>query len=331
MKILKYLGLGLLGLVALVVGIGLVLPSKAHVERSVEVNASPAAVQTYLAEYKNFNQWSPWAGLDPNAKVEMSSPSSGVNAWYSWKGNDQVGAGKMTILKSEPGLIEQKLEFADMDNENRSSYLISSKDGGLTTLTWTMDADFGWSIMGRWFGLFFDSMIGKDYEKGLAKLKPILEALPKGMQITEQELPEQHYLSIRFKSKLADMGANLGKSYGQLMAQLKQQNLEEAGAPGAFYHTWNPTGLTDMEAFIPVKKPGKTQAGVTAGVRKAGKVLGIVYFGAYEGSGAAHEAIEKEFNKRGTQPGGSPWEEYITDPETEKDTTKWETRIYYPL
>jgi hypothetical protein len=41
-----------------------------------------------------------------------------------------------------------------------------------------MDSSFEDDYLGRYFGLFFDKLIGKDYEKGLAKLKALAEAGP---------------------------------------------------------------------------------------------------------------------------------------------------------
>ena len=39
--------------------------------------------------------------------------------------------------------------------------------------------DLGMNPLSRWFGLFLDGIIGPDFEKGLAKMKRIVEAAPK--------------------------------------------------------------------------------------------------------------------------------------------------------
>ena len=41
-------------------------------------------------------------GVDPDARMEYSEPASGKGASFRWDGNDQVGAGKLTILDSTP-------------------------------------------------------------------------------------------------------------------------------------------------------------------------------------------------------------------------------------
>ena len=45
-------------------------------------------------------------------------------------------------------------------------------------MTWAFDSAHGFNPFKRWLGLLFDRMIGADYEKGLAKLKALLEQDP---------------------------------------------------------------------------------------------------------------------------------------------------------
>jgi hypothetical protein len=43
-----------------------------------------------------------------------------------------------------------------------------------------MDSKHGYNPVNRWFGaLLLDRVVGKDYEKGLAKLKDVLESAPR--------------------------------------------------------------------------------------------------------------------------------------------------------
>jgi hypothetical protein len=42
-------------------------------------------------------------------------------------------------------------------------------------VTWGFDCDLGTNPIMRYVGLMFDQWIGADYEKGLAKLKEVME------------------------------------------------------------------------------------------------------------------------------------------------------------
>lgn len=178
MKILKVLVLGLVGLVVALAVIGLALPRNVHIERSTVIAAKPATVFNYLNGWKHFNDWSPWAALDPNTKYTYEGPETGVGARQSWFSEDpNVGNGSQEITAVETDkAITIKLSLPNMEPSVVTQTLIPEGEG--TKLIWAMDADMGMNPLNRWFGLLLETFIGPDYEKGLAKMKPLIEALP---------------------------------------------------------------------------------------------------------------------------------------------------------
>lgn len=174
MKFIKWVLAVIVGL-GLVLGLGsLLLPASTHVERAIVIDRSPEQVYATLNSFERFNAWSPWAEYDPQARYTFEGPASGVGARMSWVGNRSVGSGSQRISESVPN---RKIVVAlDFDgSEGRAIYLIEPEGGG-TRLTWAFDTDHGYNPFGRWLGLLFDRMIGGDYEKGLAKLKALLES-----------------------------------------------------------------------------------------------------------------------------------------------------------
>jgi hypothetical protein len=74
--------------------------------------APPAVPFAQVNDFHNWQEWSPWAKLDPNAKNSFEGPTSGEGAAFRWAGNAEVGEGVMTITEArEPGLVRLKLEF----------------------------------------------------------------------------------------------------------------------------------------------------------------------------------------------------------------------------
>src|SRR5438876_6039240 len=87
-------------------------PSDFRVSRTAKMAAPPAAAFAQVNDYHNWDAWSPWAKLDPDAKVTFEGPTLGTGATFRWSGNDKVGAGRQTIVESKPDeLIRIKLEF----------------------------------------------------------------------------------------------------------------------------------------------------------------------------------------------------------------------------
>jgi Polyketide cyclase / dehydrase and lipid transport len=176
MKILRGLFFVLLGLVALFFVTGVFLPQTAHVERSMTTMASPATVYGLVDGFKRFNEWSPWAQLDPATKYTYSGPETGVGARMEWvSANPDVGSGSQEVIDIESGRrVTHRLDFG-MDNPTTSTIRLEP-DGTGTRVIWSLDTDFSGSLVGRYFGLALDRMVGPDYEKGLAQLKAVAES-----------------------------------------------------------------------------------------------------------------------------------------------------------
>ena len=60
-------------------------------------------------------------------------------------------------------------------SQAQATYRLVPEAGG-TRVTWAFDSAHGLNPFRRWLGLLFDRMIGADYEKGLARLKALMEA-----------------------------------------------------------------------------------------------------------------------------------------------------------
>ncbi len=86
MTLLKRLSMLLLALLVLLVGVAFVMPDQAHGERSIVIDRPPSMVFGVLNGFKRFNDWSPWAGLDPNAVMTRSGsapnlPGRAIRRW----------------------------------------------------------------------------------------------------------------------------------------------------------------------------------------------------------------------------------------------------------
>jgi hypothetical protein len=177
----KKIALGVLGVLGLEVAIVLVLaatkPDIIHVERSLVMRGTPADVFPYANDVRKFTKWIPWMDLDPDMKLEYSDPSTGVGAWYTWVGNDDVGAGRMDLLSAEPTKVVHKLSFIEpFVSEADASVIMKPVGDDQVEVTWAFDqkADFGTKIMCVFMD--FDTMVGPDFEKGLSRLQKLVEA-----------------------------------------------------------------------------------------------------------------------------------------------------------
>lgn len=160
-------------------GVAATKPATYRIERSIVTSASAPAVFAQLEDLHRFPDWSPWQELDPAMKVEHSGAEKGTGASYFWSGNDKVGEGRMTITESIPAdHVTLKLEFLKPFASTSDTQWKLTPEGNGTRITWSMDGTN--NFMGKVMSIFMDmdQMIGKDFEKGLAKLKQVAEAAP---------------------------------------------------------------------------------------------------------------------------------------------------------
>lgn len=175
MKFLKRFILLLLLLVLALIGIGYLLPDSAHVERTVRIDAPPQAVFSYVNNFHKFNEWSPWAGKDPDAEFTFSGPDEGVGARLAWHSdNPDLGSGASLITQSKPpNRVTTRLDFGGRDTA--TAYFEIEPAGNGSRVTWGFDTQFGNNLVMRYFGLVMDRWVGGDFQQGLGKLKSIVE------------------------------------------------------------------------------------------------------------------------------------------------------------
>jgi len=175
--VLKLLG-GLAVLVLVLVVVAFFLPRNYRIERTIVIKAKPEVVFAQFGDLKAWKNWGAWQERDPGMKTTFSEKTTGVGAWSAWESKSE-GNGKMTITAIEPAKsATYLLEFPDMSMQSNGSMTLQPAEGGVKVV-WVDAGDLGMNPMSRWFGLFLDGIIGPDFEKGLAKMKKLVEAAPK--------------------------------------------------------------------------------------------------------------------------------------------------------
>jgi carbon monoxide dehydrogenase subunit G len=174
--VLRKILLAVVAVVVLFLGFVATRPSTYGVERSTTVAAPPAVVYSQIVDFTRWEGWSPWAKLDPAQKTKLTGQAGAVGSVWEWSGNDKVGKGRMTISDARPGeRIGIDLEFIEPFASRADTAFTLAPDGAGTRVTWSMGGKLG--FMEKAMGVFMsmDSMIGKDFEKGLAQLKSVSE------------------------------------------------------------------------------------------------------------------------------------------------------------
>lgn len=147
-----------------------------EVEREQRVDGPAASVFARIVDLRRWQSWSPWEDLDPRLWRDYTGAESGVGARYEWAGNRRAGAGRMEITEVElDRSVTIALEFVKPFKSKSTVVFTLEPDGSTTVVRWTMTGPK--TFMTRFVEIFssMDTMIGRDFEKGLAKLKAEVE------------------------------------------------------------------------------------------------------------------------------------------------------------
>ncbi len=337
MKILKRILIVVAGIIVLLSIIGLLLPSKSHVERSIVINAPIETVFDQVNTLKNWKKWSPWYKKDTAAVITYNNIPSGNGASYSWESkNKEVGAGTLTLSDVKPNEhITENMAFKDWGDAKAEMNF--TKEGNATKVTWIMDSDYGWNIFFRYIGVFMKGDLEKQFDDGLLALKDASEHAPvateSGVAYKVQVVDDISIVALAVSKKGTEqtIGKQLGEAYGEIQAFMTKNKIKQMGAPFAVYPVFTPGGAIELEAAIPVEKAVPVSGNIKLLEVKHPHAAKVDFYGDYVGSAAAHDAINKWVTANNRKIIGAPWEVYVTDPMVEKDTAKWLTEILYPI
>jgi len=155
-------------------------PDTFRIQRAASIKAPPEKIFAVLNDFLRWETWSPWEKKDPAMKRTFSAVTSGEGAVYAWEGNRDVGQGRMEIAESvAPSKVAIKLDFVKpFETHNIVEFTLEPKADS-TNVTWTMQGPMPYISKLITVFVNMDSMVGKDFEAGLANLKAVAENQPR--------------------------------------------------------------------------------------------------------------------------------------------------------
>ena len=156
-------------------------PSEFRVARSATIAAPAPVVFAQVNDFHKWGAWSPYDKLDPAMKKTYDGPPAGTGASYAWAGNDHAGVGRATITESRPNeLVRIKLDFEKPFAGTAFAEFRFRPDGERTVVEWSLAGENNFIAKAVHLFMNMDKMVGGQFEDGLAQLRSVAEAAPKG-------------------------------------------------------------------------------------------------------------------------------------------------------
>jgi uncharacterized protein YndB with AHSA1/START domain len=176
---LKKILIALAAIVLIFVVVVALQPSEFQMDRSATIAAPQADVFAQVNDFHKWDAWSPWAKLDPQAKVTFEGPPEGEGTVMTWSGNSEVGEGKMTLTESRPNeLVKTRVDMVKPFEGTSTSEFTFKPEGDKTAVTWSVAAHHNFIEKALCLVMGGKTMMSDLMEKGLAQMKSVVESRP---------------------------------------------------------------------------------------------------------------------------------------------------------
>ncbi len=179
-------------LIAALLGLAATKPDTFRVQRTKSIQAPPEKLFALVNDFRRWGSWSPYEKLDPAMKRTHSGAANGKGAVYEWAGNGKAGQGRMEIVDtSPPSKVTIKLDFfKPFEGHNIAEFTLEAK-GGSTNVTWAVHGPQPYFAKVMTIFVRMDSLLGKEFEDGLANMKSIAEEQTEAWQPGSQIVSNQ--------------------------------------------------------------------------------------------------------------------------------------------
>lgn len=154
------------------------IPGDCQYEKSISINAPVEKVWQNTNTLKAMDQWSPWNDLDPGMKKEWMGTTGQHGEKVCWDSkNKQAGKGCQELEKvDEAGKrIDTAIKFLTPYESEANAYVTVVPEGNGSKATWgfTSEIPYPFTLMKLFMNM--EDAVGKDYQKGLSRLKTLSE------------------------------------------------------------------------------------------------------------------------------------------------------------
>ena len=171
----KKILIALFVIVVLVVIVGLFLPTRYEVSRSITIDAPRGKIHVLVGDLRRWDDWTPWKKHDPSLVVTLGEKTTGEGASQSWKG--ESGDGELTFTKCTASSgVEYDMSFDEGRMKATGAVLYEEREDG-TVVTWRLQGDLDSlpPVMAGYFAALAPAMVGGQFDEGLQALKAEVE------------------------------------------------------------------------------------------------------------------------------------------------------------
>ena len=150
-------------------------------------------------------------------------------------------------------------------------------------------------------------------------------------EVREIAWPAKTYVTRRATKSFDDLSEFFKDSFGAIYGAINQHHIQVSEPPAAIYYSVDEAEKkTELAVAVPVPEHTPGIDGFEIIHVLASKALTITHFGPYDSMSKTYAILSNYMTDHKLQ---QKWiiEEYLSDPEVEKDPSNWKTNIYFVL
>ena len=299
-------------LVALVFGWSyFFLPSSQTIIISKTMRAPAERIFSFLANQNEWNKWWP-------VPTKSQAPAQVYN-----ENRYSVGASAVNTVET---IIQKK------DSQLTSRILVVSLTNDSSTLEWTVQENTGNNPLIKMQHYFTGQNLKADMTSILVSLKNFVEKQENiyGMKIEKAKVTDTVLVATRAKFSHYPSTPEIYGMIAKLKGYIKSQNASETNPP-----MLNVLQIDSNQYSVMVGIPTNRLLNGKGDIELKRFVLGNIIWGEIRGGSYTMEAAIKQLENYkidyGLTSPAIPFASLVTDRMKESDTTKWITRVYYPV
>ncbi len=249
--------------VVLFVLVAVFLPDRRTMEHSADTSHPLRQVFDTVNSFKHFADWNPLRQHDSRVKYEISGPDVGVGARLDYASTrKEIGTGSWHITDSQQDDQVRYTVYNDAYGQNKNHLLSMTQHGKIVEIDWTYSVDYGWSLPGRYAGLYVDRTVGDDIKRSLANLTNLLASMPNfdyrslDVQVTAVAPRNILYVTTTADRNITAVENAMDLALKDIRAAIKKNDLVEAGRPRVITTNFGAEKY-EFDVAIPVARLGE--------------------------------------------------------------------------
>ena len=292
-------------------GIFILLPEKVHFRKTMYVQAAPNTAARFVLDQKAWHTWWPSTATSKNDTTFFYEEHEFVVNW-------KIMSGDSIIIRSKNSNVSSLLNLIPV---NKDSFGIQ----------WEGESNAETNFLKRIDNYFTQKEIHNNASEIFAALKTFLENDEKvyGLKIEHKMVVDTLLISTKKIFTTYPTTQQVYELVDELKSYIKSNDAVQTNPP--MLHVVQDSGLFKTMVAIPINKALQNTNSFAIKKMVAGKILISQIKGGSSQAEAAIKKIELYMDDYHLLSPAISYQSLVSDRTQERDSTKWVTKVYYPV